>query len=32
LDISKNTALTKYFDCDGNKFNCDALKRKYGLD
>ena len=31
LDVSKNTALTS-LDCDGNKFDCEALKRKYGLD
>ena len=31
LDVSKNTALTELY-CDGNKFDCDALKRKYGID
>ena len=31
LDVSKNTAL-EILDCGGNKFDCDALKRKYGLD
>ena len=30
LDVSKNTALTD-LDCGGNKFDCEALKRKYGL-
>ena len=30
LDISKNIALRK-FSCFGNKFDCDALKRKYGI-
>ena len=28
LDVSKNTALTR-LDCDENKFDCAALKRKY---
>ena len=31
LDVSKNTALTELY-CGGNKFDCDALKSKYGLD
>lgn len=33
LDVSKNNALT-YLDCygNGNKFDCYALKRKYGID
>ena len=31
LDVSKNSALT-ILDCGDNKFDCDALKRKYGLD
>jgi len=31
LDVSQNTALT-YLYCGGNKFDCDALKSKYGLD
>ena len=31
LDVSKNTALT-FLTCDGNKFDCAALKSKYGLD
>jgi Leucine-rich repeat (LRR) protein len=30
LDVSKNTAL-KYLECGGSKFDCDALKAKYGL-
>jgi hypothetical protein len=30
LDVSKNTALT-YLRCFGNSFDCDALKRKYGI-
>jgi len=30
LDVSKNTALSKLF-CDGNKFNCESLKAKYGI-
>jgi len=30
LDVSKNTALT-YLSCSGNSFDCDALKRKYGI-
>jgi Leucine-rich repeat (LRR) protein len=31
LDLSKNTALTD-LGCYDNKFDCDALKSKYGLD
>ena len=31
LDASKNTALIE-LSCGGNKFDCDALKRKYGID
>ena len=31
LDVSKNTALT-WLSCVGNKFDCDALKSKYGID
>ena len=31
LDVSKNTALTE-LSCSGNKFDCDALKSKYGID
>ena len=30
LDLTKNTALTR-LDCGGNKFDCYALKAKYGL-
>ena len=30
LDLTKNTAL-KYLYCEKNKFDCDALKAKYGL-
>ena len=30
LDVSKNTDLYKLV-CGGNKFDCDALKAKYGL-
>ena len=30
LDLTKNTALTR-FSCRDNKFDCDALKAKYGL-
>jgi Leucine-rich repeat (LRR) protein len=30
LDVSQNTALS-YLYCDDNKFDCDALKAKYGL-
>jgi len=30
LDLTKNTALTR-FSCRNNKFDCDALKAKYGL-
>ncbi len=30
LDVSKNNALT-YLSCSGNSFDCDALKRKYGI-
>ena len=30
LDLSKNTALTGLL-CENNKFDCDALKAKYGL-
>ena len=30
LDVSNNTALSNLF-CDGNIFNCEALKAKYGL-
>ena len=30
LDVSNNTALT-YLNCRENKFDCDALKAKYGL-
>jgi Leucine-rich repeat (LRR) protein len=31
LDVSANTALTD-LKCRGNKFDCDALKKKIGLD
>ena len=31
LDVSKNTALSGLY-CGGNKFDCAALKRKYGFD
>jgi len=31
LDISNNTAL-EYLSCYNNKFDCDALKKKIGLD
>ena len=30
LDLSKNTALT-FLYCDNNKFDCTALKSKYGI-
>ena len=30
LDVSKNNALTE-LGCYDNKFDCDALKRKYGI-
>jgi Leucine-rich repeat (LRR) protein len=30
LDVSQNTALT-YLDCNGNKFDCEALKKKYNI-
>ena len=30
LDVSKNSALT-YLYCGGNKFDCTALKSKYGI-
>ncbi len=30
LDVSKNTSLTELW-CSENQFDCDALKRKYGL-
>jgi len=30
LDVSKNLALKK-LSCFGNKFDCDAIIRRYGL-
>jgi Leucine-rich repeat (LRR) protein len=31
LDVSQNTALTRLY-CDENKFDCEALKKKYKLE